>query len=175
MNLEKILADAKAAPPKVMLEEYREAVEELRKKGFSWRGIADFLTERGVETDHTQIYRMFGQPKKQRRTESRPVKISQITYFGERMTRKKKTWKVMEIELPSKLGEPITVIGYIWGKDIGGFSLGDGKTIEFREATLVTKIGGGFPLAYIKAEFKAEGDYWSPHEAYIVPKWEAIL
>lgn len=175
MNLEKILADAKAAPPKVMLEEYREAVEELRKKGFSWRGIADFLSERGVETDHTRLYRLFGQPKKQRRTESRPVEISRITYIGEQMTRKKRKWKVMEIEMPSKLGQPITVIGYIWGTDAAGFALGDGDTIEFREATLVTKIGGGFPLAYIKAEFRAEGDYWSPHEAYIVPKWEAIL
>jgi hypothetical protein len=175
MNHEKILADAKAAPSKVILEEYREAVQELRQKGFTWREIADFLTERGVAIDHTRVYRMFEQQKKQRRTESRPVNIYRITYLGEQMTRKKKTWKVMEIELLSKLDQPITVIGYIWGTGAARFAIGDDDTIEFREATLVTKLGGGFPLAYIKAEFRAEGDYWSPQEVYIVPKWEAIL
>ena len=90
MNHEKILADAKAAPSKVILEEYREAVQELRQKGFTWREIADFLTERGVAIDHTRVYRMFEQQKKQRRTESRPVNIYRITYLGEQMTRKKK-------------------------------------------------------------------------------------
>lgn len=175
MNSDKILADAKAAPSKVRLEEYREAVQELRKKGFSWREIADFLTERGVSTDHTRVYRTFGQPTNQRRTESRQVEISRITYLGERMTKRKKTWNVMEIELPSKLDQPITVIGYAWGTGAARFALGDEDTIVFRDATLVIKSGSSFPMAYIKAEFRAEGDYWSPQEVYIVPNWEALL
>jgi len=175
MNSDKILADAKAAPSKVRLEEYREAVQELRKKGFSWRDIADFLTERGVSTDHTRVYRTFGQPKDQKRTESRPVEISRITYLGERMTKRKKTWNVMEIELPSKLDQAITVIGYAWGTGAARFALGDEDTIVFRDATIVIKSGSSFPMAYIKAEFRVEGDYWSPQEVYIVPNWEALL
>jgi len=175
MNRDEILAEAKAAPPKVVLEEYREAVQELREKGFTWREIAGFLTERGVPTDHTRIYRTFGEQSKQRRTESRPVEISRITYLGERKTKKKKTWNVMEIELPSKLDKPITVMGYAWGTGAARFALGDEDTIEFRDATLVTKSGASFPMAFIKAEFRAEGDYWSPQEVYIVPKWEALL
>ena len=175
MNRDEILAEAKAAPPKVRLEEYREAVQELREKGFTWREIADFLTQRGVPTDHTRIYRTFGKQSKQRRTESRPVEISRITYLGERMTKKKKTWNLMEIELPSKLDKPITVMGYAWGTGAARFALGDEDTIAFRDATLVTKSGSSFPMAFIKAEFRAEGDYWSVQEVYIVPKWEALL
>ena len=175
MNRDKILAAAQAAPPKVRLEEYEEAVRALREKGFTWREIADFLTGQGVPTDHTRVYRTFGQPPKQRRAESRKVEISRITYLGERMTKKKRPWNVMEIELPSKLGQPITVVGHAWGTGAAKYALGDENAIAFRNASLVIKTGGGFPMAYIKAEFHAEGDYWSPQEVYIMPKWEALL
>ena len=175
MNRDKVLAAAKAAPPKVRLDEYREAVQELREKGFTWREIADFLTEQGVRTDHTRVYRTFGERSQPRRTESRDVEISRITYLGERMTKKRKTWNVMEIELRSKLGQPITVLGYVWGTGTARFALGEGDTIAYRDATLVTKSGSSFPMAYIKAKFQAEGDYWSPQEVYIVPKWDALL
>jgi len=60
MDREELLAAAKAAPAKVRLEEYREVVQELRGKGFTWREVADFLTERGVPTDHSWVYRTFG-------------------------------------------------------------------------------------------------------------------
>ncbi len=60
MNPEELSAEARSAPPKVRLEEYRDAVEALREKGYTWREVADFLTERGVATDHTRVYRLFG-------------------------------------------------------------------------------------------------------------------
>ena len=31
---------------------------ELRRKGYSWREIADFLVEKGVKTDHSRVYRV---------------------------------------------------------------------------------------------------------------------
>ena len=52
-----ILQDALAAPPKEGLESHRRAIEELRRKNYSWREIAEFLTERGVATDHTKVFR----------------------------------------------------------------------------------------------------------------------
>jgi len=175
VNQDEILAAAKAAPAKVRLEEHRQAVQQLREKGFTWREIADFLTERGVPTDHTRVYRLFGQEKSERRTESRAVEISRITYAGEKLSKKGKPWSLMEFELPSKLGKPITVIGYIWGSGAAKFSRGDNNSISFRDATLVIKLGGHWPMAYIKAEFQAEDDQWSPQEVYIFPKWEALL
>lgn len=175
MDRDTILAAAKAAEPKVRLEEHREAVQALREKGFTWRQVADFLNEHGIQTDHTRVYRMFGRPVLKGYSESREVHISRITYLGERLTKRKKTWNVVEIELPSKLGQPITVLGYTWGGGAARFALGDEDTIAYRNATLFTKTGNAFPMAYLKAEFKAEGDYWSSQEIYIVPKWEALL
>ena len=54
-----ILRDAQTAPAKGGLEPHREAIQVLRDKGYSWREIAQFLTERGVATDHTAVYRFF--------------------------------------------------------------------------------------------------------------------
>ena len=60
MKANEILAAAKALPEKQNLEEYRETVEVLRDKGYTWREIAEFLNERGVSTDHTRLFRLFG-------------------------------------------------------------------------------------------------------------------
>lgn len=176
MNRDEIMAAAKATPAKVRLEEHREAVQMLREKGFTWREIAEFLTERGVPTDHTRVYRLFGQEKSERRTMSRAVEISRVTYIGEKLTKKKKTWNVMEIEMPCKLGTSIIVMGYAWGTGTAKYTLGPDNSISFRNPTLFTRSGNnGFPVAYVKAEFQAEGDNWMPQEVYIVPKWEALL
>jgi hypothetical protein len=63
MNIDRIIRDAKSAPTKQPLNAYRDAIATLREKGYSWREIAEFLTERGVKTDHTKLYRMFKQSK----------------------------------------------------------------------------------------------------------------
>ncbi len=175
MNRHEILAAAKAAPAKLSLEEYREAVEELRQKGFSWREVADFLIANGVQTDHTQVYRAFAGESKQRRTESRGIEINRAVYVGERKTKRGKTWDVLEFELPSKLGQPISVLGYAWGSGAAQFKIGPDRTLELRNVRLVTKSGSSFPMAFIRAEFLAEGGYWSPREVYILPNWDALL
>jgi hypothetical protein len=55
---EEILEAAKAAPHRNPLEDHRATIETLRQKKYTWREIADFLNDRGVETDHTTIYRL---------------------------------------------------------------------------------------------------------------------
>lgn len=52
-----ILEQAKNAQPLNVLGEHRLAIQALRDKDYSWREIADFLVERGVDTDHTKIFR----------------------------------------------------------------------------------------------------------------------
>ena len=176
MDRDELLAAAKAVPAKVRFEEYREVVQELRRKGFTWREVADFLTERGVPTDHSWVYRTFGKRKKGRNVVSQPVDISRAKYLGTRETKKKNgAWNQLELELPSTLGQPIPVVASFWAQGAAKLELGDDNTVAVRDATLVTKVGGSFPMAYIKAELRTVGDQWSPQEMYILPKWEVLL
>ena len=175
MNPKEMLAEAKAMASKPRIEEYRETVQTLREKGYTWREIADFLNERGISTDHTRIYRTFGKTAKQRRKESREIQISKITYKGVHRSKKKNVWHVMELLIPSKLGESITVVGYAWGKGGTDYELNDDNTMIYRNTTLVIKAGDGFPMSYVKLEFKVTDDQWSEHEVYIMPKWETLF
>lgn len=52
-----LLREAKCAPVRETLAEHRDTITTLRKKNYTWREIAEFFNERGVETDHTKIYR----------------------------------------------------------------------------------------------------------------------
>jgi hypothetical protein len=52
-----ILDDALKVSPRVDLGSHLKTIQVLRTKGLSWREIADFLVERGVETDHTKLIR----------------------------------------------------------------------------------------------------------------------
>lgn len=52
-----ILKEALEAPPRSELAEHIGAISELRKKKWPWREIADFLRERGVDTDHSKLLR----------------------------------------------------------------------------------------------------------------------
>lgn len=52
-----LLAKAKAVPERTSLEDHVEAIAALRDKKYTWREIATFLNENGVETDHTKVYR----------------------------------------------------------------------------------------------------------------------
>lgn len=69
--------EARQARPRQSLGEHRETIEILRRKNYSWREIAQFLAERGVETDHTQIFRFMKQ-----QGESRPESTD---YLEDRM------------------------------------------------------------------------------------------
>ena len=72
MDLKKIISDAKAAKPKEPLSAYNDAISILRGKGYSWREIAAFLSERGVKTDHTKVYRHF---KKHETSKGRKMEV----------------------------------------------------------------------------------------------------
>ncbi len=72
MKLNNILEDAQSAPSKSSIEEHKEAILILRSKKFTWREIADFLVERGVQTDHTQVYRLISKTKNRSETMSFP-------------------------------------------------------------------------------------------------------
>lgn len=53
-----ILEAAQNAPSKDSLEEHLPTIETLRGKGYTWREIAAFLTEHGVPTDHSKVFRL---------------------------------------------------------------------------------------------------------------------
>lgn len=58
MTPNKVLQLAKKEPEKGGLSAYSEAIWELKRKGKSYRQIAEFLNEQGVSTDHMAVYRL---------------------------------------------------------------------------------------------------------------------
>ena len=54
---ERLLAEAEALPDKVRLSEYGDTISVLRDKDYSWREIAEWLTERGVSVHYKQLER----------------------------------------------------------------------------------------------------------------------
>jgi hypothetical protein len=58
-NLIQILKEIEQVPPRVELDTLYPAVVQLRLKNFAWREIAEFLNERGIDTDHSKVFRMF--------------------------------------------------------------------------------------------------------------------
>jgi hypothetical protein len=63
-----ILREAKREPERQGLDAHREAINTLREKGFTWREVADFLRERGVDTDHTKLFRFMQRKEKSMNT-----------------------------------------------------------------------------------------------------------
>jgi len=58
VNPDKMLEQAKAVAEKQGLEGYAATIWELRRKGKTYREIAEFFNKRGVSTDHTAVYRL---------------------------------------------------------------------------------------------------------------------
>jgi hypothetical protein len=54
-----LLREAEEEPNYRDLSEYCPVIATLRGKGFSYREIAEWLSERGVELDHNAVYRLF--------------------------------------------------------------------------------------------------------------------
>jgi hypothetical protein len=49
---------AKREPERKRVDEYAEVISKLRdEKGFTYRAIAEWLSEHGVPTDHNEVYR----------------------------------------------------------------------------------------------------------------------
>lgn len=56
-----ILTEAQQAESRNTLGAHRKTITLLRSKDYSWREIAEFLSQRGVETDHTKLFRFMKQ------------------------------------------------------------------------------------------------------------------
>ena len=54
-----LLREAEEEPNYRDLSEYCPVIATLRNKGFSYREIAEWLSERGVELDHNAVYRLY--------------------------------------------------------------------------------------------------------------------
>jgi hypothetical protein len=75
-------------PARETLAEHRKTIAVLRSKNYTWREIAQFLTERGVVTDHTRIYRFMGAKMKEQ------FSIPTAASYEEALTRLKNSTKV---------------------------------------------------------------------------------
>lgn len=60
-----ILKAAQGAPPKNSLDAHLPTILTLRGKNFTWREIAAFLTEHGVPTDHSKVFRLASNHERQ--------------------------------------------------------------------------------------------------------------
>jgi hypothetical protein len=57
---EAFLEEAKKEPKRILLMDYIRAIKTLRdEKKFTFRAIAEWLGERGIETDHSAVYRTY--------------------------------------------------------------------------------------------------------------------
>ena len=54
-----LLEEAEKESDLDFLEKYIRVIDKLRNKGFSFREIASWLNERGVETEHNAVYRVY--------------------------------------------------------------------------------------------------------------------
>ena len=55
-----LLEQARGETNRKLLQDYRDTIRVLRdEKGFSFREIADWLTENGVEADYNSVYRVY--------------------------------------------------------------------------------------------------------------------
>jgi hypothetical protein len=56
---ERLFREAEGEPDLRTLSAYVDSIRILRDKGFSYREIADWLSERGIEVDHNSVYRAY--------------------------------------------------------------------------------------------------------------------
>src|ERR1700743_1646242 len=53
-----LLEQADQEPDRIELADYYSTIVRLRQKGFTYREIAEWLVERGVDADHNAVYRV---------------------------------------------------------------------------------------------------------------------
>ncbi len=56
---EALFHEAEQEPDFRTLSAYVDSIRMLRSKGFSYRDIADWLSERGIDADHNAVYRVY--------------------------------------------------------------------------------------------------------------------
>jgi len=54
-----LFREAEQEPDLLTLSAYVDSIGMLRRKGFSYRDIAHWLSERGVDVDHNAVYRVY--------------------------------------------------------------------------------------------------------------------
>lgn len=54
-----LFREAEQEPDLQTLSAYVDSIQMLRDKGFSYREIAQWLSERGVDVDHNAVYRVY--------------------------------------------------------------------------------------------------------------------
>jgi len=54
-----LLEEAEQEPDRQDLGDYVQVMVKLRQKGFTFREIAEWLRERGVDADHNAVYRVY--------------------------------------------------------------------------------------------------------------------
>ncbi|MEM7315522.1 MAG: hypothetical protein AAF497_20460 [Planctomycetota bacterium] len=107
---------------------------------------------------------------------SLPIEILKATFVGEKFKKSKRTWSVLELELPGKNIGPLRVKGFAWGGDSIHYAIGDDASVAIRNASLTTKSKStGFPVAMINAEIRCEDDQWIGQEIYIAPIWDDLI
>ena len=87
-NLSQILKDIEQVQPRVELDTLYPAVLQLRLKNFAWREIAEFLNQRGIDTDHSKLFRMFSRIE-QKNAFVVPTKHTYATALNDLAARKK--------------------------------------------------------------------------------------
>ena len=56
---EALFLEAESEPDQRSLAQYLDSIRVLRDKSFSYREIAEWLSERGVSADHNTVYRVY--------------------------------------------------------------------------------------------------------------------
>ena len=90
---EAFLEEAKKEPKRILLMDYIATINTLRlEKKFTFRAIADWLGQRGIETDHSAVYRAYlaAIPERDRSPyESWPAEIDEPDFADENVKVKK--------------------------------------------------------------------------------------
>lgn len=138
-----VLKAAKSAPSKSPLNEHLETILTLRDKSYSWRDIAAFLTEHGVETDHSKIFRFVN---KQRRNKMDPYEnyfvptsnqyLSALKDIEEKMTEQQKGMLGFHYNAHNRtasFGELASAVGYKSANiEYGKFGRALGEKLEMK-------------------------------------------
>ncbi len=150
MDIDRIIKDAELAPTKQQLHAYSGAIATLRDKGYSWREIATFLTERGIKTDHTKLYRMFKQSKSRK---GKPMKIPTNEQYLEALKSIDMTQNQKKM-LKEHYDAPNRTITYTELADAADYENHGGANLQY--GLLAKKIGDAIGFEYADEENNPE-------------------
>ena len=86
------LAEAMKEPKRILLMDFSDTIKTLRvEKKFTFRAIAEWFAKRGVETDHSAVYRAYlaSIPERQRNPEEDWSDVEEPDYGDENVQIKK--------------------------------------------------------------------------------------